>query len=214
MLAFDAHVPPEVNGSTVLVLLHGRGSHRGDLQGLAPHLPEDWALLTPQAPHAGGPWGYGPGWAWYRYLAEDRLVDDTLARSLEGLDAFLEELPALVDFDPDHVVLGGFSQGGTTSLAWALTRPGRVSAVVNFSGFLADTELISLGAMSTDATPVFWGHGTHDPNIPFALARGGREKLASRGVPLATRDYEIGHWIVPEEVADAVAFVRGVTTGS
>jgi len=68
--------------------------------------------------------------------------------------------------------------------------------------------------MSPNAPPIFWGHGKQDPNIPFALARGGREKLASRGVSLTTRDYEIGHWIVPEEVAEAVAFVKDVTRAS
>ncbi len=210
MLEFDSNVPSAAgDGATVLVLLHGRGSHRGDLQALAPSLPEHWVLLTPQAPHPGHPWGYGPGWAWYRYLAADRLEDETLARSLTALDTFLGDLPRLVGLQPGRVVLGGFSQGGTTSLAYALTRPGRLAGVLNFSGFLADTELIEASALSTTATPVFWGHGTHDPNIPFTLATEGRSRLVDAGVPLTARDYEIGHWIVPEEVSDAVGFLEG-----
>ena len=213
MLSFDKHVPRDADdGATVLVLLHGRGSHGGDLQALAPWLPKGWGLLTPQAPHLASPWGYGPGWAWYRYVDGDRLVSDTLDRSLSELDTFLDEIPDLIRLRPGRLVLGGFSQGGTTSLAYALTRPGRATAVLNFSGFLADTELIDPGDLSPDATSVFWAHGTRDGNIPFALAADGRARLTRAGVPLTVRDYEIGHWMVQSEVTDAVTFLEELPT--
>ena len=52
MLGYDLSRPPSAaEGATVAMLLHGRGSHRGDLQALRPHLPPDWILVTPQAPH-------------------------------------------------------------------------------------------------------------------------------------------------------------------
>lgn len=210
MLAYDLSRPPDLaDGATVAVLLHGRGSHRGDLQALRPHLPDAWALVTPQAPNPGHPWGYGPGWAWYRYVAEDRLVDETLQASLDALHGFLEGVPDLLGIEPGRMVLGGFSQGGTMSLAYALTRPGRVVAAWNFSGFLADSPLLGPDRMGPDATPVFWGHGTRDPSIPHALAVRGRATLEEAGVPLEARDYDIGHWIDPAEVADAVAFAEG-----
>lgn len=214
MLGYDLSRPPDLaDGATVAVLLHGRGSHRGDLQALRPHLPDDWALVTPQAPHPGHPWGYGPGWAWYRYVAEDRLVDETLEASLDALEAFLDSVPALLGVEPGRIVLGGFSQGGTMSLAFGLTRPGRVAAALNFSGFLADSAVVPAARMTPDATPVFWGHGTRDPNIPHALAVRGRGTLDAAGVPLEARDYAIGHWIDPKEVGDAVAFVEGLGGG-
>lgn len=214
MLGYDVSRPPDLaDGDTVAVLLHGRGSHRGDLQALRPRLPDSWALVTPQAPHPGHPWGYGPGWAWYRYVAEDRLVDETLSRSLEALEAFLAELPAILGHVPGRVVLGGFSQGGTTSLAYALTHPGAVTAVLNFSGFLADSSVIPVDALGPDATPVFWGHGRRDPAIPHALAVKGRATLTEAGAPVEAGDYDIGHWIDPKEAADAVAFVGRVVAG-
>lgn len=211
MLGYDLSLPPDVaDGATIAVLLHGRGSHRGDLQALRPHLPEAWSLVTPQAPHPGHPWGYGPGWAWYRYLAEDRVEDPTLAWSLDALDGFLERLPSALGFRPGRLVLGGFSQGGTSSLAYALTRPGRVSGVLNFSGFLVDSTVVPASALAEAAAPVFWGHGTRDPNIPHRLAVKGRARLEEAGAPLAAHDYDIGHWVDPREIADAVAFVEGM----
>ncbi|MBM4183113.1 MAG: hypothetical protein FJ207_02690 [Gemmatimonadetes bacterium] len=123
--------------STVAVLLHGRGSDKHDLLGLRPLLPADWSLVTPRAPFPGAPWGYGPGYAWYRYLEEDRAQVDTLEESLVLLDDFLAGLPGAVGFEPRRVLLGGFSHGGTVGLAYAITRPGAVAAAINFSGFLA-----------------------------------------------------------------------------
>jgi phospholipase/carboxylesterase len=208
MLGFDLSRPPgTTDGATVAVLLHGRGSHRGDLQALRPIIPADWVLVTPQAPHSGHPWGYGPGWAWYRYLAEDRVEDMGLKTSLTTLDALLAELPALLKLTPGRVIMGGFSQGGTVSLAHALTRPDAVAATMVFSGFLPATPLLEDGALARARTPIFWGHGTRDENVPFGLAERGRSRLLGVGAPLEARDYDIGHWIDPAEVADAVAFI-------
>lgn len=211
LLDFDLTVPHgSADGATVAVLLHGRGSHKGDLQALAPVLPREWIIVTPQAPYSGEEWGYGPGWAWYRYVAENRLVPETLAESLTLLDGFMSSLEATVGVTPGRVVLGGFSQGGTTSVAYALSRPGSVTAAWNLSGFLAASVELPGGKAASGATPIFWGHGTRDPNIPFSLAVAGRDALRAAGVPLVAMDYPIGHWILPDEIHDAVAMVESI----
>ncbi len=210
-LDFDITMPENCSeGATVAILLHGRGSHKGDLQALSPVLPSDWVLITPQAPFPGAEWGYGPGWAWYRYLQEDQIVPETLDESLGKLDDFIAELPKRLGFSPGSIVLGGFSQGGTTSVAYALSRPGVIAAALNFSGFVADSVIVPTGPEAETATPIFWGHGTSDPNIPFRIALKGRERLTEAGIPLVAMDYGIGHWILPDEVHDAVAMVESV----
>lgn len=211
MLGFDVSRPPSVtDGATVAVLLHGRGSHRGDLQALRPQLPADWVLVTPQAPHPGHPWGYGPGWAWYRYVAEDRVDAGSLDWSLGALERFLAELPGTLGLAPGRTLLGGFSQGGTASVAYALTHPGDVAGVINLSGFLVDAPQVSTDASGALATPIFWGHGTRDPAIPHRLAVKGRARLLDAGASVTARDYDIGHWIDPQEISDAVAFAEGI----
>jgi phospholipase/carboxylesterase len=194
-------------GDTVAVLLHGRGSDKHDLQGLRPQLPADWVLITPQAPFPGAPWGYGGGGAWYRYQQEDEVQIDTLRESLSRLDAFLSELPGLVGFEPGRLILGGFSQGGTVSLAYALSRPRAVAAALNFSGFLAAAVELDESGAAPPETPIYWGHGVGDPAIPIALAEKGRNRLRRAGAKLDARDYRIGHWIAEDEIADAVAMV-------
>jgi phospholipase/carboxylesterase len=200
------------DGTTVLVLLHGRGSNKSDLQGLQPMLPVEWALVTPDAPFAGQAWGYGSGSAWYRYVEEDRVVAETLTESLTKLDSFLAQLPALLGFEPGRVVLGGFSQGGTVSLAYALSRPRAVHAALNFSGFLVESADLDESGSSPPVTPLFWGHGVGDPAIPIGLAERGRARLRRAGADLTARDYRIGHWIVVEEVDDAVAMIEAAVS--
>jgi phospholipase/carboxylesterase len=165
-------------------------------------------VVTPRAPHAGAPWGYGPGWAWYRYLGRNRPEPQSFDTSMAALDELLAGLPETLPVEPGPLVLGGFSQGGTMSVAFALQHPGRVSLTLNLSGFLADHPTVESALRKGSGERVFWGHGTGDPNIPFALAVEGRARLAESGVQLEERDYPIGHWIAPEELKDASEWIR------
>jgi phospholipase/carboxylesterase len=188
----------------VVVLLHGRGSNEEDLQGLHPFLGPSVTLITPGAPFPAAPWGYGSGWAWYHYINEDRMVPETLDASLAALDGFFDGLPARLGTSAASMgplLLGGFSQGGTTALAWALTRPGRVAGVLNLSGFLAAVPVVddALHAGHGQGLSVFWGHGEHDPAIPFFLGLRGREALERHGAQLTRFDHPGGHTITPGE---------------
>ncbi len=91
------------------------------------------------------------------------MVEETLGHSLSELEAFLEELPALLEFQPGRIVLGGFSQGATTRMAMAISRPDLVAAVIGFSGFLAESVKVPFSALSPGTPPIFWGHGLLEP---------------------------------------------------
>ena len=209
-LLFARHVPDGAGDeSPVLILLHGRGSDEQDLLGLVPFLGPDTIVVTPRAPFPAGPWGYGPGWAWYRYLEEDRVEEDTLRTSLESLDLLLEALDEELPIRPGKRILGGFSQGGTTSLAWALTRPGMVAGVANFSGFLVSSPLVPVGREGSASLPIFWGHGRLDPAIPFVLAERGRRRLEEAGFEVEKWDHPAGHQITSEEVESFLEWLDG-----
>lgn len=194
---------PLKDGAPLIVLLHGRGSDRFDLTGLRSGLPGHAILVTPEAPFPAAPWGYGPGWAWYRYLGENRPEPESFEESQQRLRTLLDELPGKLPIRPGPLALGGFSQGGTMSLAHALRNPGEVPAVLNFSGFLASHPSVSVTSEAVRGTRIFWGHGTHDAAIPFRMAEAGRTELRSVGADLTARDYPIGHWIDPNELTDA-----------
>ncbi len=214
MLDYLKTVSPSAGDeSPVLVLLHGRGSHMGDLSGLTSLLPPGASLITPQAPHPGAKWGYGPGWAWYRYLGEDHAEPESLRGSLDALGSFLDDLPRKLGFEPGPLVLGGFSQGGTLSLAFALTHPGAVDGVVNLSGFLLSPESLAVEPEQLGETPLFWAHGTQDPSVPFELAIRGRARLEAAGRRFLAKDYPIGHWVSPEEMTDLEEWLKDSIPG-
>lgn len=208
MLKYEQVVPEDAqDGVPLVVLLHGRGTDRFDLLGLAPLLAPDAVVVTPEAPHPGKRWGYGSGWAWYRYLGEDVPDPESFETSQQALAELLAELPSQLPVRTGPVVLGGFSQGGTMSLGYALRNPGAVPLALCLSGFLPRHPTVHPTPESVRGTRFFWGHGTADPAIPFAMGQEGRAALRAAGAELDTRDYPIGHGISPDEAADVRAWI-------
>jgi phospholipase/carboxylesterase len=82
-----------------------------------------------------------------------------------------------------------------------------VAAVVNLSGFLVSPESLPLRTEDMGQTPLFWGHGTDDPAVPFSLAIRGRERFREKEIPVESRDYAIGHWVAPQEMVDLRAWL-------
>lgn len=209
MLEHELYVPAAAgDGVPVVVLMHGRGADRTDLFGLRRQFPAEWAVIAPDAPFAAAPWGYGPGRAWYQFLGRNRPEPESFLRSLAALDELLAALPQLLGRVPGPVALGGFSQGGTMSIGYALSRPGAVPHSFNFSGFLADHPDVHATPETVRGARFFWGHGTADPAIPFTLAIEGRELLRAAGADLEAHDYDSGHWIEPQALDAMVAWLR------
>lgn len=209
MLEYRISVPENVaDGAPVIVLLHGRGSDMNDLQGLRAGLPGTAILVTPQAPFSGAQWGYGGGWAWYQFLGGTTPEPETFVQGQTALREFMEALPGTLPVKPGPVVIGGFSQGGTSSLAYALRHPGTVAGVLMLSGFLASHPSVNID--NANGLKIFWGHGSVDQMIPFSTGRAGREAIAAAGAELTTGDYQIGHWIDDQELADARGWLNGL----
>lgn len=211
MLTYESVVPAGVReGAPLVVLLHGRGADRYDLLGLAPILAPEAVVVSVQAPHAGPAWGYGPGWAWYRFHGTPAPDPESFAASQRALGEFLGAVRGELPVRTGPLALGGFSQGGTVSLAHALRNPGTVPAVLCFSGFLPDHLEVEATPETVRGTHFFWGHGTMDPSVPFAWGESGRARLREAGADLEARDYPIGHSISQDEADDARRWLASV----
>lgn len=210
VLQYEISGANRTDAAGVLLLLHGRGSNRHDLFALHESLPDDWIVIAPEAPFPAAPWGYGPGSAWYQFLGRNRPEPTSFKRSLGALDDLINALPGILSSTPPRIVVGGFSQGGTMSIGYALTHPGAITGALNFSGFLADHPDVRVSAESVRGSRFFWGHGMADQNIPFDLAIEGRAALKAAGAQLDAHDYPIGHWIDPQELSDAVTWLQSL----
>ena len=186
-------------GRPLLVLMHGYGSHEGDLFELAPYLPLGPVVASVRAPipEAGGhAWfsrgDHGPG---------DAGPDAADAAARAVLD-WLGTLPTA-----PSVGLLGFSQGAATALQVLRLDPDAVDYTVFLSGYVARGEHAGDAVLADRKPAVFWGRGTEDDIIPeHALER----TLA--WIPAHTspdiRVYEgLAHGVSAQELTDVSAFI-------
>ncbi|WP_454051596.1 alpha/beta hydrolase [Cellulomonas sp. Marseille-Q8402] len=153
----SARTGPATAGAPLLVLLHGYGSHEGDLLGLAPHLPAGLRLAAPRAPLTGG-----PGFAWAPLAAPGRPDPAPVRAAASALATWLDAVA-----EPGtRVGLLGFSQGGLMATQLLRLRPERFAAAVVLSGFSLGADEPGDPALAARRVPVLFGHGDADAVIP------------------------------------------------
>jgi phospholipase/carboxylesterase len=194
--------PDERAGRPVLVLLHGYGSHEGDLFGLAPFLPPEFVIAAVRAPLT--PPFPAPGWSWFP-------VEGLHVRDARSATAAARRFLTWVDETVDasaSVGLLGFSQGAVIALQALRLRPERFAFAVNLAGFVADGELPTDAALAQLRPPVFWGRGSHDEVIPAERVAHTVEWLP-RFVDLSGRVYTgLTHSVSEDELDDVRTFLE------
>ncbi|CAN5242458.1 dienelactone hydrolase family protein [soil metagenome] len=183
----------------LLVLLHGYGSHEGDLFGLSPHLP-----LAPVIASLRAPLSESGGYAWFSRLSNVP-GDPRPEEVTEAAQAILDWLDSI---EYTSVSLLGFSQGGAMALQLLRLAPERFGAIVTLAGFVASGTLAGDAALQANRPPVFWGRGTIDRVITAdAVAR--TDAWLPSHATADIRIYEgLAHSISREELADLVAFLN------
>jgi phospholipase/carboxylesterase len=183
----------------LLLILHGYGSHEGDLFALAPHLP-----LQPTIAALRAPLPAGQGWSWFPIGVPGDPVGDALDAAALGVLAWLDALPE----QPTSIGLLGFSQGGAMTLQLMRHAPERFAFAVQLSGFIASGTHPGDARLAELRPPVFWGRGTLDPVIPEAAVQRTQAWLPTHST-LTERIYEgLGHSIAQAELAEIVSFLR------
>jgi phospholipase/carboxylesterase len=198
----------------LLVLLHGYGSDAAGLFALAERLDERFLVLVPQGPL---PLSNG-GWGWYA-LGEERptgrVVDvpgmeESRRDVLDLADAAVQEYGA----DAGRVFLLGHSQGAALALCVALTEPERLAGVAAMSGRVIPEILPrAAGRERMRGLPVLLAHGVDDPIVPVVHARAARDILSARGVRMEYHEYDAGHTVPPEMLADVNAWLAARIAG-
>jgi phospholipase/carboxylesterase len=194
-------------GRPLLVLMHGYGSHEGDLFGMAPGLP-----LAPVIASLRAPLAESGGFAWWslagRIPGQPVEGDVDVAAADAAVDAAASAVIGWLDtLEYTSVSLLGFSQGGAMSLQLMRHDPTRFAAAVCLSGFIATAEHAGDAELATLKPPVFWGRGTVDAIIPPAAIDRTAEWMPEH-TTATTRIYEgLAHSISTEELADFTAFL-------
>jgi phospholipase/carboxylesterase len=149
--------------SPLILMLHGYGSDEKDLFAFAEYLPENYTVISVQAPYGLQPMGY----AWYaiNFDADANKFSDTQQgiKSREKIKNFITEAIDAYNINPKEVTLFGFSQGTILSFATALTYPHLVKNVIGLSGYI-DKNMVEIADKNAlKKLHVFSSHGTADP---------------------------------------------------
>lgn len=190
----------ELENRPLLVLLHGYGSHEGDLFGLSPYLPLEPVVASVRAPVP-----ESMGYAWFpRASGQPGHPDPAWAdAATRGVLGWLDSLPAATS-----VGLFGFSQGAAMALQLLRHAPERFAYAVALSGFVVGGSSPGDEGLTWRRPPVFWGRGTQDEVIPPDAIKRTAAWLPAHSA-LDSRIYEgLAHGISQRELTDIGAFLR------
>lgn len=183
----------------LVILLHGFGSHMGDLVSLCPMIERNqYIYILPNAPIPMDLGYANTGFAWANL--DD--VDDTMEAAGKSLNIFLEELLLPYQLKKRKIALGGFSQGAMITYQFGLYRPDFFRGLFALSGKISGTLPSSPGKSSEKPQSIFVAHGRNDQIIPINDGRESVLSLENSGYKPEFHEYEMGHEITPEVVTD------------
>lgn len=199
-----------------VVWLHGLGADGHDFEPVVPllELPPSLPVrfVFPHAPVR--PVTINAGYrmrAWYdiKAISASRDQDEAgIADAGRRIGALIEREKAR-GIPASRIVLAGFSQGGAMALHVGLRHPEALAGIVALSCYLLFPERLAAERSEANAhTPVFVGHGTLDPMVPFSMGETAAHDLRQLGHPVEWRRYPVPHSVSPEEIADIGAWLR------
>lgn len=200
VLSLEFLSTPAANQQTptgLVVCLHGWGSNAQDLVSVTPQLNlGEYQFLFPNGPFPHP--NVSGGRAWYALQNRDY---QGLAESRQRLTQFLKDLESTTGVPLSRTFLSGFSQGGAMTLDVGLTLP--LAGLVVFSGYLhAEPQSSAAGY-----PPVLIMHGRQDQVVPLGAAQRAQMALTALGVSVDYHEFDLGHWIIPEEMAMMRRFI-------
>ena len=211
-LPYIAVVPSDYDGERPLnciVLLHGYGSHMGDLANLGPSIDEkNYIYICPNAPIEMD-LGFGQkGYAWFP-IGENRNAED-LYQAVRSINATIEEALKKFPINRDRVFIGGFSQGGMIAMHAGLTNPETFKgALILSSRIILEDELLS-STNKVSKIPVFMSHGTKDNVIPISEGQHANDVLTKNGYSVEFHEYDMAHQIIDKNIRDVAIWMSQI----
>lgn len=193
----------------MVVLLHGYGSHMGDLGSLCSAIDRSgYIYVCPNAPLAMDV-GFGTvGYAWIEppdwgdvvsYQSVDRLISMTI-----------DEVMGNYDILQGGVVLGGFSQGGIITFIMGLPKPDRFIGLVALSASIIDRDGLRSQLPSDRSQEIFVSHGISDTVIPVGDGRTASQFLKAAGYFPDYHEYPMAHQITADVISDLTLWLHRI----
>lgn len=201
-------VEPSGTANAAVIWLHGLGADGHDFEPIVPalNLPSSHAVrfIFPHAPYRSITINSGMMMrAWYDITGSEmsRQEDEAGIRASDSIIRGLIEDQILKGIPSQHIVLGGFSQGGAIALHTGLRSPSPLAGIVALSTYLPLGDRLAMEANpANQAVPILMIHGTEDAIIPLYLGQRSRERLTLHGYAVDWRTYPMAHCVSPAEI--------------
>lgn len=193
-----------------VIWLHGLGADGHDFEPIVPYLglASDLAvrfifphaLRRPVTVNGGAVMR-----AWYDIIE----ISTSKGQDEAGIRHSAAKVDALIEFEisrgipASRIILAGFSQGGAMALHVGLRYPKKLAGIMALSAYLLFPERLQDEHSKANAeTPVFVGHGSQDPVVPFFLGQAVQAALQAGLWPIEWHSYPIPHSVSQPEIAD------------
>ncbi len=200
-----------------VIWMHGLGADGRDFEPVVPYLglPPGLAVrfIFPHAMRR--PITINGGMvmrAWYDIVE----ISTSRGQDEAGIAHSTEQVLALIEREIERgipaskIILAGFSQGGAVALHVGLRYGQKLAGIMALSAYLLFPERLMQERSEANATtPVFVGHGTMDPMVPFAMGQATVTVLQDGGWPVEWHSYPIPHSVSPPEIADIGHWLKG-----
>ena len=197
------------NPSYSVIWLHGLGADGHDFEPIVPYLGLSpatavrfifpHALMRPVTVNGGAVMR-----AWYDIIE----LSNSRGQDEAGISHSAGKVTDLIDFEisrgvpASRIILAGFSQGGAMALHVGLRYPEKLAGIMALSAYLLYPERLQTEFSDANSrTPVFVGHGTQDPVVPFVLGQAVQSTLLAGQWPVEWHSYPIPHSVSQAEIA-------------
>jgi len=208
------------NPRFTVIWMHGLGADGHDFEPIVPELVEPGMpalrFLFPHAPVI--PVTLNNGYrmrAWYDIIG----IDKRSAEDFAGMQASADAIVKLIRREneagvpTERIAVAGFSQGGAMALRIGTRLEEKLAGIIALSCYLPlAAELAAKKSAANARTPIFMGHGTHDPVVPHSLGEDSRAVLEAAGYRIEWHSYPMAHSVCEPEVNDIRAFLARLTS--
>jgi phospholipase/carboxylesterase len=185
-----------------VIALHGLGANAMDLLSLAPYLAGGRFLVLCPEGRVEVPLGPMVGYAWFPLTPGAAPDPAAFAAGVEDARRFLDAAVRRYPVNANKLVLLGFSQGGVIAYALALAEPERFAGLVALSSWFPATLAQTLPPRTGARLSALVHHGTRDELIGVERGRESVENLRRLQVPVTYREFDMGHEITADSLAD------------
>ena len=202
------------NPQLLVIWLHGLGADGHDFEPVVPlfkNPDKDIQFIFPHAPIQ--PVTINGGMemrSWYDIKMMDigKMPDENGIRESEASVMELIEAQIKAGFKAEQIILAGFSQGGAITLHTATRTQHRFAGMVALSCYLPMPDQLTDEQSGANLnTPLFMGHGTYDPVVPYDLGQNSYQTLKQAGYQASWHEYPLQHGVSMDELEDIKRFI-------